>query len=169
MDAIAYIQREVDGLRWQTNMILKETTDEQLNWAPPGIANPIGVTLLHTIGTEDQLVQQLLQGKPSLWESGNWSERIGVQVVPREGRGWEECRKAYLSLAPIMEYQEAVCSATADYIASLTPEDLDRPMMLFGCEQPLAIVLVIIVNHAILHMGEIAALKGIQGIKGLPF
>ncbi len=169
MDAIAYIQREVNGLRWQANMILKETTDEQLNWTPPGIANPIGVTLLHIIGTEDQLVQQLLQGKPYLWESGNWSERVGVEVVPHEGRGWEECRKAHLSLAPIMAYQEAVCSATADFIASLSPEDLDRPIMLFGREQPIAIVLVIIVNHAILHMGEIAALKGIQGIQGLPF
>ena len=169
MDAIAYIQREVDGLRQQTNMILKETTDEQLNWAPPGIANPIGVTLLHTIGGEDLFVQQWLQGKPCLWESGNWSERIGVEVAPREGRGWEECRKAHLSLAPIMEYQEAVCSATAGYISSLTPEDLDRKIMLFGREQPLANVLVIVVNHVIVHMGEIATLKGIQGVKGLPF
>ncbi len=169
MDAITYIQRQVDGLRRQTNMTLQDTTDEQLNWAPPGTANPIGVTLLHTIGGEDLFVQQWLQGKPRLWESGNWNERIGVEAVPGGGRGWEECRQAHLSLAPIMEYQEAVCSATAAYITSLTPEDLDRKISLFGREQPLADVLVMLVNHATGHMGEIAALKGIQGVKGLPF
>ena len=169
MDAIAYIQRQVDDLRRQINMVLQDTTDDQLNWAPPGTANPIGVTLLHTIGGEDLFVQQWLQSKPRLWESGNWSERIGVEAVPGGGRGWEECRKVHLCLAPIMEYQEIVCSATADYISRLKPEDLDRKIMLFGSESPLADVLVRLVNHAAGHMGEIAALKGIQGVKVLPF
>ncbi len=169
MDAIAYIQRQVDGLRRQTNMTLQDTTDEQLNWAPPGTANPIGVTLLHTIGGEDLFVQQWLQGKPLLWESGNWSARIGVEAAPGGGRGWEECRQAHLSLAPIMAYQEAVCAATAEYVSSLAPEDLDRSITLFGREMLLADVLVLLVNHSTGHMGEIAALKGIQGVKGLPF
>lgn len=43
MDAIAYIQRQVDALRRQTNMTLQDTTDDQLNWAPPGTANHIGM------------------------------------------------------------------------------------------------------------------------------
>ncbi len=169
MDIMDYIQRQVAGLRRQTSMTLQDTTDEQLNWAPPGTANPIGVTLLHTTGGEDLFVQQWLQGKPRLWESGSWSQRIGVEDVPGGGRGWEECRQAQLSLAPIMAYQEAVCSATADYISSLAPEDLDRTIMLFGREQTLADVLILMVNHATGHMGEIAALKGVQGVLGLPF
>ena len=169
MDAIAYIHRQVDALRRQTNMALQDTTDEQVNWAPPGTANSIGVTLLHTIGGEDLFVQQWLQGKPRLWETGNWGARIGVENAPGGERGWEECRKARFSLAAIMEYQEAVCSATAVYIAGLTPEDLDRKVMLFGSERPLADVLVLLVNHSTAHMGEIAALKGVQGVKGLPF
>ncbi len=169
MDAIAYIQQQVGDLRRQTKIVLQETTDEQVNWAPPGTANPIGVTLLHTIGGEDLFVQQWLQGKPRLWESGNWSERIGVESAPGGGRGWEECRQAHLSLAPIMEYQAAVCAATAEYLSSLTPESLDRKIMLFGSERPLAEVLIMMVNHAVAHMGEIAALKGIQGVKGLPY
>ena len=169
MDAIAYIQRQVDALRRQASVTLQDTTDEQLNWTPPGTANSIGVTLLHTLGVEDLFVQQWLQGKPLLWESVNWSARICVAAAPGGVRGWEECRKARLSLAPIMEYLEAVSAATADYISSLTPEDLDRKVMLFGSERQLADVLVLLVDHATGHMGEISALKGIQGVKGLPF
>jgi len=51
----------------------------------------------------------------------------------------------------------------------LQPEELDRKVNLFGAPHPVADVLAVIVSHVTAHLGEIAALKGIQGAQGLPY
>jgi hypothetical protein len=56
-----------------------------------------------------------------------------------------------------------------EYIATLTDEELARKVQSIGGEQPIASVLALIVIHAAGHYGEVAALKGAQGGKGLPF
>jgi uncharacterized damage-inducible protein DinB len=169
MNAIDYIQQQFGGLRQLTNATLAGLTEEQLNWTPPGTANSIKVTLLHIVAGEDRFIQAVIQGKPLLWETQAWSTRIGVENPPGGGKGWEETRITPLKLAPIMAYQEAVCAATQPYLNSLQPEELDRKVNLFGGERPVAAVLAIIVSHATAHIGEIAALKGVQGAKGLPY
>ena len=169
MNTIDYIQRQFDALRRQTNATLADLTDEQLNWAPPGLTNKIGVTLLHAVAGEDMMIHAWLQGKPALWETQGWGTRIGVATPPGGGGGWDEACWATLKLASLMAYQEAVCEATSAYLAALTPEELDRTVQLFGSDRPAADVLVLVENHVLGHLGEIAALKGIQGVKGLPF
>jgi hypothetical protein len=169
MDAITYLELQVAALRRQANMTLAETTDQQLNWSPPGTANSIAVTLLHNIAGEDLFIQSILQGKALVWETQGWGEKIGIAQAPGGGQGWEEARQATFTLAPILAYQEAVSEATHAYIAGLTPEALDRPVPVFGAEQPVGAVLALVISHILGHLGEIAAIKGIQGVKGLPF
>jgi hypothetical protein len=170
MDTITYIHHQFDALRRQVNTTLADLSDEQLNWTPPGLANKIGVTLLHTVGGEDWMIQSWLQGKPMLWETQGWGARIGV-ATPAGGSesSWEEARQATLKLAPILAYQEAVCEATGAYLAALTPEELERPVQIFNRDRPAAHLLVIVESHILGHMGEIAALKGVHGGKGLPY
>jgi hypothetical protein len=165
MDAIAYLQIEFDALRRRYGETMAGITDEQLNWTPPGTANSIGVNLLHCVAGEDLFVQQLIREKPTLWETQNWGEKIGVPVAPGGPVGWEEARQANLNLAAIMEFEEAVCEETLTYLNSLTPEALDRPVSFFGSERPVAFLLAIIIFHSFEHLGEISAIKGVQGIK----
>jgi hypothetical protein len=169
MDSITYLQHQFTALRRQVNTTLEGLTDEQLNWTPPGQANKIGVTLLHTVGGEDWMINTWMQGKPLLWETQGWASRVGVAAAPGGPGSWDEVRNATLTLASLMAYQEAVCEATSAYLAALTPEDLDRPVDVFGSVRPLAVVLIIVESHILGHMGEIAALKGVQGAKGLPY
>jgi len=169
MDSITYLQQQFTALRRQVNTTLADLTDEKLNWTPPGQANKIGVTLLRTVGGEDWMISTWLQGKPPLWETRGWAAKIGVATPPGGGGSWDEARQATLELASLMAFQEAVCEATSAYLATLTPEDLDRPVDVFGSERPLATVLIIVESHILGHMGEIAALKGVQGAKGLPY
>jgi uncharacterized damage-inducible protein DinB len=73
-----------------------------------------------------------------------------------------------LSLASVLDYQRAIHAATEAYLADLTPEELDRKITAFGNERP-AEVLTLAAVHVASHTGEIAAVKGMQGVKGLPF
>jgi uncharacterized damage-inducible protein DinB len=169
MNVVEYIQRQFDALRRQTNATVADLTDEQLNWAPPGMANKIGVTLLHAVAGEDMMVQTWLQGKLTLWELQDWGDRIGLKTPPGGPGNWDEANSVHLKLASLMAYQEAVCEKTSAYLSALTPEELDRTVKLFNGDHPAADVLVLAENHILGHLGEIAALKGVQGVKGLPF
>jgi hypothetical protein len=71
--------------------------------------------------------------------------------------------------APVLAYAEAVCEATNGYLARLTDDELDRRVSFFGRESSVGDVLARFVAHTASHAGEIAAVKGMQGLQGLPF
>lgn len=168
MDAKQIVQMQI-AAAWRTSDgATSDLTNELLNWTPPGTANPISATLAHIIGGEDLFVQTVIQGKPRIWEAAKWGEKIGVDVLPRPGAGWEEYRGRELSISPFKTYQEVVRAATNSYLETISPEELERGVNFAGRELSVAGVLVMLVIHITEHAGEIATLKGIQGAKGLP-
>jgi len=167
MDAIEYVRRQLASSRRILDATLRDTTDDQLNWRPPGAANPIGVTLLHLAAAEDMFVQRTLRGQRTLWSADGWAERVGVPAPP--GRdNWQELASARLEIAPLLAYERAVRNATDEYLSTLTDSDLDREQEFFGRSRQVADVLALVVTHAVGHAGEIGALKGAQGVTGLP-
>jgi hypothetical protein len=74
----------------------------------------------------------------------------------------------HVAIQPQLEYQAAVWAATDAFLATLTPEDLDRKVKFAGGERTVADIVLLSASQALSHMGEIAALKGAQGSKGLP-
>ena len=170
METIAYIQQQIAGARRLFDAALQNTTNEQLNWRPPvDTVNPISVTALHVLGSEDVFIQQILLGQPRLWESEGWANKIGVAEPPGRGGGWDEVRSATISVEAVLAYQAALRTATDAYLATLTAQELERPVNVMGGERPLATVLILLAHHACSHAGEIATVKGMQGLKGLPF
>jgi hypothetical protein len=169
MDAKTYIQQQTASMRSLVSDVTKDTTEDQFNWLPPGTLNPISAVLIHIVGGEDFFVQNILQGKPRVWETQAWGSQIGIQIPPSPGHDWDACRCTRLALAPVLGYAQAVQAATEAYLAGLTAEELDRPVNFVGRMVPVAQMLALLVAHAAGHAGEIAALKGMQGAKGLPF
>ncbi len=169
MEAREYIQRQIAGARRLIDATLKGITDEQLNWNPPGTANRAGVTLLHLLAAEDHYIHGIIQSVPGVWEQGGWSDQIGVAKLPGPGGGWEELKQTPFTVASLLAFGEAVRAATDDYIARLTPEELNRTVRFFRGERPVADVLATMILHSLGHTGEIAAIRGFQGVKGLPF
>ncbi len=168
MDAIAYINKQVAGMRRLVDGTVGDLTIEQFNWTPPGTCNPIGATFTHLHVSEDRFVQGVILSKPLVWEKGGWGAQVGLSQIP--GRGvWDEIRSASLSFDSVKGYAQAVRAATDAYLATLTPDELDHQVTIFGGERPVADVLVTLIVHTLGHAGEIAALKGAQGAKGLPF
>lgn len=169
MDAKDFLQKQIGIQRALADAVIGGVTEEQANCTPPGTCNTIAAILLHVAGTDDAFTHARAQGKPLLWESGNWAERVGFPMPPGRAGYWAEANAATLSLAPILEYQAAMRAALDAYVATVTDDELARTMPSPFGEQPLYGILGLMVVHASSHFGEIAALKGAQGLKGLPF
>jgi uncharacterized damage-inducible protein DinB len=168
MEILDYMHRQMTSMRSTVDMTMKDVTVEQFNWAPPGTMNTISATFIHFTSVEDHFVQGILQGKPRVWDAGGWSEKTGVKKTPSIGENWDEFKHLHLGPAVFLEYQKAVWAATDAYMADLAPEDLDRKVKLGPRELTLAELLMMAANQSLSHTGEIAALKGLQGAKGLP-
>ena len=169
MNATQFVRQQVAEARGLTDAAMAGLTDDQFNWLPPGTIHPIKSASLHAVAGEDLFFQAILQGQPPLWATGGWAGRIGLAQAPGGGQGWEVANRTVLALAPVVAYAEAVRHATDEYLARLTDDELDRSVSFFGSESSVAGVLARFVAHTAGHAGEIAAVKGMQGLRGLPF
>jgi hypothetical protein len=169
METTEYIRQLITAVRHQTDDSMKDTTVEQFNWTPPGTANPISAVFVHLLNSEDFFVQTVMQGKPRLWDEGSWGQKIGVKNTPGYGGNWEEFKQLNLSLEPVLAYQQVVRVATDAYLDKLTPDKLESKVKFADGESTVAAVFTLLACHTLCHAGEIAALKGAQGGKGLPY
>jgi hypothetical protein len=162
MDTNDFIRQLLAAVRRQTDEAMKDMTVEQFNWTPPGSANPISAIFVHFLNSEDSFIQVQMQGKPKIWDEGGWAEKTGVKVPPGYSGGWEEVKNMTLALEPLLAYQQAVRAATQACLDSLTPGELDRVVKTARGDRSVATIFTLVVNHALIHSGEIGALKGIQ-------
>ncbi|MGD0707106.1 MAG: DinB family protein [Anaerolineaceae bacterium] len=168
MDVLEYIRREMAGVRHSVDMVMKNMTPELFNAATPGTANAISATFVHFMYTEDNFIHRVIQGKPSVWETGCWSQKTGIQKPPGIGEDWSKFKHRQVAIQPLLDYAAAVWAATDAYLATLTPEELDRKVKFANGERTVADMLLLSASQSLNHTGEIAALKGVQGAKGLP-
>jgi uncharacterized damage-inducible protein DinB len=169
MNAKPYIQQQIANARGYVDAVVKGITDEQFTWSPPGTLSPIGAIFLHMLAAEDYFIHALIQGKPTCWIEQDWGQKTGVQNPPEQGCSWDEFKTIKVSLPPVLAYQQVVRGATDDFLADLTEEELQRQVNFAGHDIPVAEVFMTMVVHIASHAGEMAAIKGMQGLKGLPF
>lgn len=158
---------------------MADVTEQEAHWAPQGIAIPLGATYAHIVISEDGTVNGLLRGTVPLFAS-SWAGKVGVTELPPmvnpnspgfpDWGSWS--RRVKVDLGVMRRYAEAVYSATEAYLASLTDDDLSRPVSLAALGMGESTVGYILTNgllgNAFSHTGEIACLKGLQGKRGYP-
>ena len=146
----------------------QETLDKNL---PGATITSIGSIYAHVLFAEDGILHGMLQGKPPIYRAQDWASRTNLQMPAEPGFSPEWGRTVRLKLPAFREYAKAVYAATDAYIGGLSDADLGRKVQTgFVGEQTVAFVLAnILAWHMAQHTGEIAALKGVQGLKGLPF
>ncbi|HEV8633813.1 MAG TPA: DinB family protein [Chloroflexota bacterium] len=170
-DPVAILRANLSDAHWLLEQVVDGVTDQHLHWHPPGTANTIAATYAHVVANEDLFVQETLQGRKPLAE-GEWSDRDGISLpVPRRGADWFAwSRRVRVDVAAARAYAAAVYSASDVYLARLAPQDLVRaPDVPLPGNQTLSWLLHnLLVQHAALHSGEIAVLRGLQGLQGLP-
>lgn len=108
-----------------------------------------------------------LLGKPPIWQSQKWGEKLGMEASGH-GTGFQEPevdKVASLPLPEVMAYAESVIQATDEYLGSLDDDKLDfvpdpaRPKRTIGM-----ILRNFVLAHGWWHLGEIKYLKGLQGM-----
>jgi len=151
--------------------VTADLTQQQADWIPPGIANPIGALYWHTISGADQIVHEWGQGEEPLGQRDGWHQRVLLTGAPSGGQeSLEEMQAMRVDLPVLHEYARTVAEAAQNWLASLQPEDLEREVQTPIGNLNLAQLLdTFVIWHINAHCGEISALKGCQGAKGYPF
>ncbi|MGD2178792.1 MAG: DinB family protein [Anaerolineae bacterium] len=155
--------------------VVSDLTQEEADWMPPGMANPIGALYWHTISYVDQLVHDWAIGEPPLKQTAGWEEKVVIAAPPKDPEDPMGDLRAIrqglrVDLPALHDYAGATAQALQDWLASLTPEDLDRTIETTIGELNVAQMLgSYVIWHINVHCGEIAALKGCQGLHGYPW
>lgn len=174
MNAVSLLLAEVKSAHQYLEMTMDGVTNDVANKQPEGTANSIAATYAHIVAGEDMMVHGMLQQKQPL-SAGEWKEKTGLsEPHPGGDSDWSDypawTKRVTIDVTKTREFAKAVYAATESYISSLKDEDLDKEMEAWGMKMNLGEFLGnMIVGHVNSIMGEIAVLKGIQGLKGYPF
>jgi len=173
MDTGELVRYSLENALTILGQVAADLTQEQADWIPPGIVNPIGALYWHTISGMDEVVFQWCRGQEPLYRKDGWLEKVLRVPVPEPGPGGDYLaymRAIRVDLEALDQYTRAVAQATQGWLSTLTPEDLERKMQTPIGELTVAQMLeTFVIWHVNAHCGEISALKGCQGARGYPF
>ena len=146
----------------------EETAHKKL---PGSTADTIAAIYAHIMFTQDVVTNVMLAGKQAVYQSDGWDAKTGVpfpQGAPTLAGDW--AKEVKMKLPEFHEYGKAVQQSVDSYLADLDESDMQKKVSgPFGEQTVEWIVVNILGTHLPAHAGEIAALKGVQGLKGLPF
>jgi hypothetical protein len=132
--------------------------------------NSIAAVYAHAVCSEDMIVNGMLQGNSPMFKSDEWQPKIGVSFPGDQPFMGEWGKSFTMDFPKFKAYADAVFANTDAYLARVTDTDLAEKTQTPIGEQPKSwVVSVLLGTHLPQHTGEIAALKGVQGLKGLPF
>ena len=143
-----------------------------LNKQVPGATvTSIASIYAHTVFAEDAIVNGMLQGKAPMFQSDGWEAKTGVSASgPQPSINAEWAKSVKMDFPKFQEYAKAVFANTDAYLAGLPDADLERKIQTPIGEQTVGWAVVSLLGtHFPQHAGEIAAVMGVQGLKGLPF
>jgi hypothetical protein len=151
--------------------VVADVSPELLHKTHPGsTATCIASIYAHAVIAEDQILNGMVMGRAPIFNA-DVSAKTGVPMKqgPAQEAGW--AGSINMNLPAFREYSQQVYASTEKILAELddakASEMIDTP---FGNKQPRQEFIGNLgVTHMWGHLGEIAALKGVEGIKGLPF
>ncbi len=164
MDGVTYAKTQLEQALGLMNTCASGMDDAQYNWHPGGTCNTAAKSHVHALTAIDFFVVASLTGGQMSW--GDVAAATGIPANPTEVWNYD----GSIPFAPIDEYGKKIQKAALDYVATLKDADLDHEANAgpFGMKS-VAFLLQLAGTHAVGHGGDIAAVKGMQGLKGLPF
>ena len=170
MDTISLFRQQFKEATALLATVMQGVTHDQAHWKPPGTANPLGATYVHTLMTQDRVANQNIKGGATLI-STTWANKTGLSEPPPMGdqvAAWAQwARLLQVDLEASKAYGEAVAESVDQVLQSLTETELTRTITTpFGTPTVRFLVTQALVGHTHEHIGEIACLKGLQGGKG---
>ncbi|OGO51614.1 MAG: hypothetical protein A2148_10245 [Chloroflexi bacterium RBG_16_68_14] len=175
------LRKNLEFWHWYPRLLCQELTEEQLHWQPEDHPNHIMFALWHAYRSEDELVHGLLMGRPSVFTSEGWADRLPVAEPgnPPFGTGLtrEQVARIRLRLDDLLEYAEAVRRSIQSFADGLGEEEgaAEVPLPFFERVYPMLdklsraeVLWFFCVGHTAEHLGEVQYIKGLMGMKGAP-
>ncbi|MEX0682785.1 MAG: DinB family protein [Dehalococcoidia bacterium] len=172
MKATELMREQINASHEIVEGTVADLTPELCDNIPGGKAHPIGALYAHIVISEDFIVNMMLRGQTPLL-MGEWAGKTGASEPPPapggDTFGW--ANRVKLDLGQARKYAQAVYANTLSYVDTLSESDLDKEVDIPGFgKHSLAYFLGIgALIHPANHVGEISALKGVQGATGYPF
>jgi hypothetical protein len=172
MSTQSAVQQQLAFWHGVAGPILGDCSPDVLNKGlPQATITSIGSIYAHIVWAEDAIVHGMLQGKPAMYQSDGWEAKTGIPfpgMPPSMNPDW--AREFTMDVGKFGEYAKAMFAASEAYVGGLPDGELSRKVQTPIGEQTVEWALVtLLATHLPQHLGEIAALKGVHGLKGLPF
>ncbi len=131
MQANTLIADLFDGLLRNLHAALDGVTPEQLTYRPAEHCNTLAWLVWHLTRVQDKRIGDL-SGEAQVWVSQGWHARFGRKADPQDvGIGFKPEDVAGIrpeSGQLLFDYYDAVRARSRAYLATLSPEDLDRQL-----------------------------------------
>jgi hypothetical protein len=154
----------------ELKLVLKDLTNQELNYQPTPQSNSIGWLVWHSIRSQDRLNADLF-GEEQLWIREKWFVKFNRKPDPKDTGNGHTAQQVAEFRAPdvqtYMGYYEAVLERTKQYItARLSPSDLEREIAsaTLGTTNTVEARLLGTINN-FQHIGQAGYVKGM--LKGI--
>jgi len=139
-------------------------TDELSSWRPTPEANSIAWLIWHSARVQDAQLCEIA-GVEQVWFRDGWVNRFALDL-PRDSHGYGHTPEQVGKVRPpadlLSGYYHAVHKVTLEFVASVTPEELDRIVDKRWTPPVTASArLVSIIDDCAQHLGQAAYVRGI--------
>ena len=140
-----------------------------LDWPPAPGCNPLGWTVWHLTRVQDGQIAELMD-EPDLWTRDGWHAKFN-RPPDHDDSGYghtaAQVRAFRSPSAKVqLDYLRATTERTKQYLASLTPTDLDRPLEPGPDPSTVGVRLLSIVADCHQHAGEASYIRGLIKARG---
>lgn len=154
-------RRPVDSAR----QVLQGIGSDVMNQMPDGEHSSIAWLIWHAARQQDAQIADLA-GARQVWQAEGWAERFGLErPVGADGFGDSPAEVAQVRVADpalLSGYLEAVVTRVTDYVAQLSPTDLDDIVDLRWVPPVTrGVRIVSTIDDAVAHIGQAAYLRGL--------
>ena len=171
MSTAEFIRSSLRQQHGMYNDAISDLTEEQLHWRANDKGLPASFILWHYVRTEDNIIQFVLQRKPTIWLEQGLNEKFDLPANA-QGTGMSHEDAQNLRLDPkevFYDYMQAVWQATDDFLANTNDEALQemttvKPLGEMPVQNAIGNMCL---THGFTHLGEIAHLRGLMGLRGM--
>ena len=145
---------------------LEGLDDAAMGRQPTDQCNSVAWILWHLSRVTDMFVHTRFRDMPQAWLSEGWHEKFGMPADGDDrGVGWSAAQVAQWQPPAKnvqLAYYEAMKNHTRDFLANITPEQLERKIVMGTVPEPRTVATLMgqMVWDTVAHGGQIAYLRG---------
>ena len=171
MSTVDFIRGSLKQLHASYDEGIGDLSPEQLQWRATETGLPISFILWHYVRTEDNIIQFVLQRKPTVWIEQGWYDKLSLDRVA-QGTGMSLAEAQDLRIASLDDwrgYQSAVWRATDQFLSGADEAMLERRTTVKPLgEMPVQNAIgMMCLTHGFTHLGEVQYIRGLMGLKGM--